>query len=322
MEEAQVPPPTSFEARMAGRTSIHFFLDIGDMGRQGAPVIDALLMAAVIEANVGRLNRDPALQAAHARLDSPPPDALRRPVSVNALAVSLDQPFETVRRHINQLIAAGLCVATPAGVYVPSEVLASEPFVGAARARYQRFWRFYEELRGFGVIEPMPYRPLPVEDPAAPVRAVGRVLSDYFFRTTDVLHRHVSDLLTGLILLAVVRANAEHLPPAQVVAILRTGWLRDEHRVPVRVAELSRRIGAPYETTRRHVGRLVEQGFCKRAGGGLLVDSEALHQPTLFAITSENFVNVRRMFRQAAALGAEGAGAARREGESAGAADA
>ena len=309
MEEALSQLLPDYEARMAGRASIMFFLDVADLGRQGASVIDALLVAAVVEANVGRLNRDPAMQAAYARLDTPPPDALRRPVSINALAVSLDQPFETVRRHINQLIAAGVCVATPAGVYVPTEVLISEAFASAAKARYQRFWRFYEELRSFGAIEPMPYVPLPVEHPAAPLRAVGRILSDYFFRSTEVLHRHMRDLMTGLVLLAVVRANSEHVPPAQVAAIMRTGWLRDEHRRPVRVAELSRRVGAPYETTRRHVGRLLEQGFCKRAGGGLLVASETFHQPTLYAITVENFVNVRRLFRQTAALGAEGAGA-------------
>jgi hypothetical protein len=42
-------------------------------------------------------------------------DALRRPISISALARSLGLPNETVRRHVNALVAAGYAARTPGG---------------------------------------------------------------------------------------------------------------------------------------------------------------------------------------------------------------
>ncbi|CAN7284848.1 DeoR family transcriptional regulator [Phenylobacterium sp. LjRoot225] len=290
------------EARVAGRLTVGFLLDIGDLGRMATPMLDALLFAAVIEANVNRFNRDPALQAAHARLDSAPPDALRRPVSINALATSLRIPFETVRRHINQLVGQGMLVSTSGGVYAPTEVLAAPQFVAAMRGRYERVFRFYDDLRAAELVEPLPCEPLPVDHPAAPVRAVGRVLSDYFFRTLDVLHRQVPDVLTAMVLLDVIRTSSGHISAAQEMVAIRAGWIPEAERTPVRVAQVSRRLCIPYETTRRHVGWLVDKGFCRREGGGVLLSADYRQAPTLFSIATDNLVNARRMFRQIAAL--------------------
>jgi DNA-binding IclR family transcriptional regulator len=70
----------------------------------------------------------------------------------------------------------------------------------------------------------------------------------------------------------------------------------------VRVAQISRRLSLPYETTRRHVGWLVEQGFCRREGGGVLLAADYVRAPTLSLIVTDNLADVRRMFRQIAAL--------------------
>lgn len=303
MDQAQAPDALiPVEARVAGRLTVAFLLDIGDLGRMNAPMLDALLFAAVIEANVNRLNRDAALQAAHARLDSAPPDALRRPVSINALATSLRIPFETVRRHINQLLRQGLLASASNGVYVPTEVVTAPPFVAAMRGRYERVFRFYEDLRTADLVEPLPCAPLPVDHPDAPVRAVGRILSDYFFRTLDILHRQAPDVLTAMVLLDVIRTGSEHVSPAQEAVAIRAGWIPEAERTPVRVAQVARRLSIPYETTRRHVGWLVDRGFCRREGGGVLLSPDYLQAPTLFSIATDNLINARRMYRQIAAL--------------------
>lgn len=308
------------EARLVGWLSVGFILDVAEMGRMGAPELDALLVAAVLEANVNRLNRDPALQAAHAQLDSAPPDELRRPVSINALAGSLRIPFETVRRHINKLIRQGYVASGPGGVYVPTAVVVSPPFVAAAKARYQRVFQFHAEMVAVEVAEPLPFTALPADHPQAPIRAVGRILSDYFFRMIDIMLQRVPDPLTGLLLLDIIRASTERIAPVQAAAVLRLGWIGEAEGGPVRVAHLSRRLGIPYETTRRHVGWLLEQGYCRRDGVGLALAPAYRDSHSLQAVTAANLVNIRRMYRQIAGLsvGQDQAGVQGRPGEAAG----
>ncbi|CAN7385171.1 hypothetical protein LJR219_002343 [Phenylobacterium sp. LjRoot219] len=296
-EQALAP----FEARIAGWLTVGFFLDIAFLGRMDAPVLDALLVAGVMEANLNRLNRDPELQAAHSGLDSAPPDDLRRPVSINALAGSLRLPFETVRRHVNQLVRQGVLVSTPQGVYVPVEVVVSPRFIGIMRARYQRVVQFYGDLELAGAVEPLATPFLPVDHPDAPIRAVGRILSDYFFRTLDALHRRVPDPLTVIVMLEVVRSSTEHFQASQAIAAMRGGWISDAERTPVRVAHLSRRLGIPYETTRRHVGWLVEQGICRRVGNGVLQAAAYRENDTALS-AADNLVNIRRLYRLIGAL--------------------
>jgi hypothetical protein len=282
-----------------------FMLDIAAIGRLEGRLLDALLIAAIIDANTNAVLRDPVQHAAYARVDTPPPDELRRLVSINALACSLRQPFETVRRHVKKLVAEGYCVLTPQGLYVPTSVIASPAFVATAQARYRRLFEFCEELRGIDVVEPLPYRPFPAEDPRAPVRAVGRILSDYFFRTFEILTFGTPDPLTTVALLEVARSSSSNLSAAQVEATMRLGWIPNEQRTPVRVAQLARRIGAPYETTRRHIGWLVEHRLCVQAKGGVLPSEDYLLRLGAGAIVADNLGNLRRMFRLLATLEGE-----------------
>jgi predicted ArsR family transcriptional regulator len=307
MEEALADPASiPIEARIAGWLTVGFILDIVDIGRSDAPLLDALLVAAVIEANVNRFNREPALQAAHACLDSPPPDQMRRPVSINALASSLQLSFETVRRQVNGLIRQGVMVATPSGVYVPMSMLVSPPIVAAALGRYERVFRFHDDLRAAGVVEALPTAPAPAQDPQAPVRAVNRILSDYFFRTLETLRRQIGDPLTSLVMLDVLRGSSGHILPTAVAAAMQAGWIADKERSPVRVAELSRRLGIPYETARRRIGWLVERAYCRQVSGGILPCAAFLKSPTLLSTSVDNLANIRRMYRQVASLGVVG----------------
>ena len=288
---------------MTARLTVGFLLDVADLGRMKAPLLDTLLFAAVVDANVNRVLRDPALQAAYARLDTPPPDELRRPVSINALAESLDLPFETVRRHIRKLSAQGVCVATPQGLLAPTKVLVSPQMAEVQKFRYTLVVRFHEDLRAQGVAEPLPFRPLPADDPAAPIRGVGRVLSDYFFRTLGGLHGQVRDPLSALILLLVLQISVEHIPPGQAARLLRNGNIPDEARAPVRAVHISRRLRVPYETTRRHIGWLVDAGIFRRSQDGVMVEHGVLEGAAMQSLLQENLVNVRRLFRGLAALG-------------------
>ncbi len=81
------------------------------------------IIATIIGANVEHITREPALARRFAGEHTPPPDSLREPVALRALARSIDFPFETVRRRVAALSEQGLVVATGLGVVVPTRVL-------------------------------------------------------------------------------------------------------------------------------------------------------------------------------------------------------
>lgn len=90
------------------------------------------------------------------------------------------------------------------------------------------------------------------------------------------------DVLHGIILIAIIQANAE--PPRrsagdqnhETVAALPD----DSPRTPVSAYAVAKRLGLPYETVRRHVARLVDEGRCVRVGarGGVIVPLAAIHE--------------------------------------------
>jgi DNA-binding Lrp family transcriptional regulator len=298
----QTAGAAGLELRLTARLAIGFILDLAELGRMGAPMLDALLLAAIVETNVGRVLRDPELQAAYACLNTPPPDELRRPVSINALAESLSLPFETVRRHVRKLVAQGFCMTGPQGVLVPTAVICAPAVVQAQLARYRRVARFCDELAAVGALPPLPCALPPADDPKAPVRAVGRILSDYFFRSMEVIHEHTRDTLSGIVCLEVMRASAQHIAPSELPELMRSGWIPEESRIPVRAASVARALGVPYETTRRHLGWLIEDGFVDRREAGVVPSRAYLDGPVAVALAAQNLANLRRMHRQLATL--------------------
>lgn len=106
--------------RVAARLANAFALDLVKLGGFGRDVIDGLLMCAISQANVAQITRSPDLQRTYATLDQPPPDELRRPVSVSAIANSLRIPFETARRRIAGLSDLSIVRTTPKGVIIPT----------------------------------------------------------------------------------------------------------------------------------------------------------------------------------------------------------
>lgn len=87
------------------------------------------IAAAITAANVRRVTRDPQLAQFYSSEGMPPPDSLRVPITLRSLAREIDLPFETVRRRVHALIAAGIVVQKGEGVIVPAEVMLSDRHV-------------------------------------------------------------------------------------------------------------------------------------------------------------------------------------------------
>lgn len=72
----------------------------------------------------------------------------RRPVSVMSIAHSISVPYETTRRYVNMLVAAGLCVRDGRrGVYIPDHALLTPEMEAAYRESYASFNRLAKALK-------------------------------------------------------------------------------------------------------------------------------------------------------------------------------
>lgn len=281
---------TTDVSMIALRASSGLILDQVRLARGPLDFLDALIVMAVSQANVAPITRDPELNARYATYDQPPPEPLRRPISVNAVAQSLGAPFETVRRRVSRLSKVGIYRVSPAGVIVPGWVVRVATHRAALRAGYDRTRGLYFHLAALGALPPMPEAAPWTEAP--PLRAVARLGADYLLRLIMTAGAELGDLTDAAIWLEVLRSSHEHLPDD-------AGCDRGQSR-PVRMTALARRIGMPFETVRRRMADLTARGLCETTADGVVLGPEATSGPALERIGEGNHRDLGRMF---AALG-------------------
>lgn len=273
----------SARERALGELSLAFLLDTMAGGVGGLPPRDGLLVLAINQANIAPLTRDVAARSAYGSLEAPAPDDERRPVSISAIAASLNLPFETVRRRIKGMEAHGACVTSDAGVIVPETFLTSVPYLQTVMASHARLRDFYRAADAERLVDPLPPSQFGVDD-GIPVRGAIRLLSDYILRTADHLLKQGGDIVAALVLLGVVVMDTELRPGSAPVRRATT------------VSALTAQLGIPAETVRRHVARLAEDGACIRTSQGYLVTAEILAQRSWSTFFHDNAVNVQRLF--------------------------
>ena len=294
--------------RVAARSAIGFALDLVKLGGFGRDVIDGLLLMAIAQANVALITRDPDLQRAYAGLDQPPPDDLRRPVSINAIASSLRIPFETTRRRVSALVKAEILQSTPRGVILPQAPLNSTFYRMGAEANYALVRNLYFRLRAIGLLDDLPRPNGPPFDPEhPPLRLVIRLSADYLLRLVDPLNRTIGDLVSGLILMDVFHANTEHLADTKDdddgAEWSESAFVSDLDRRPVSAADVARRLGIPHETVRRRLIRLVAEDRCERCNEGYQVSARILARGLLADMVITNLNDLQRLFGALAELG-------------------
>lgn len=289
--------------RVAARLANGFALDLVKLGGFGRDVIDALLLCAISQANVAQITRNPELQRRYATLDQPPPDELRRPVSISAIANSLRIPFETARRRVAALAELGVVITHPRGVTVPTAPLTSPFYRMGAMAHYELVRRLYFRLRGIGLLEDLAGPDGDTFDPEnPPVRLVVRLSSDYVLRLAEPINEYVGDLVTGLVLMAIIHANTEHLSDDEGgeadAEWMASGFVPDSHRRPARTAAIAERLGMANETVRRHLGRLMADDRCERNEDGYVVPSRILAREPFVQYMVDNQSHLYRLFAQ------------------------
>lgn len=301
------PTAPNSTVRVAARLSNSFALNLVKLGGFGRDVIDGLLMAAITQANLAQINRNPELQRAYATLEQVPPDSLRRPVSISAIANSLRIPFETARRRVHALIDLGVVAVEPRGVIIPQGPLNSPLYRYFAEAHYTLVRDLYMRLRRIGLLADLARMDAPPFDPAnKPVRLVARLSSNFVLRLAEPLTLHIGDLVSGLILMETVNANTEHLPDSEGgddADWTAAGFVDDDLRRPVRPAALSERLGIPPETVRRHLRRLTKSGLVERKEDGFVVPAQVLARPPLIQCMVDNQSHLHRLYAGLAEFG-------------------
>lgn len=124
-------------------------------------------------------------------------------------------------------------------------------------------------------------------------RFVVRTVNDGFLRLISLLSRSFDgDLLSGIIFLTLAHANTQHLTGAAREYHATVGVVPDDQRRPASIHSISAFLGVPYETTRRHVNRLIEQGLCERRGGkGVVVPAAIVEGELGSQITANGYAS-------------------------------
>jgi hypothetical protein len=306
--DAMIPEASISILRLALRMSNGFVLDLLKLHRGERDFADALILATFVQCNSAPVAGRPDLQQRYAGFATPVPEAMGRTISINAVAASLGMPFETVRRRTKTLIGEGLCEATANGVRLADAYACSPQQHAALSAAYALTRGLYLRLVRASCVQPMELPPL--ADPCGdadepPVRIVWRTAADFLLRAMELLLPRFTSLTRVFVVLAVSRANTEHLPDTLhgEEGVDARAMVPDEFRRPVRASEVAARLGLPHETVRRNLAEETAVGRCRRVSGGFIVPAEVLAQPYVLAASGANYRNLTRMFGELAETG-------------------
>lgn len=262
--------------------SFPFLLDEVIIGVAGLRPLDALLVMAINQANIAPLTRDPEARRKYGHLEAPAPDNERRPVSINAVAASLGLSYETVRRHVRRLADGDVCTIGHEGVIVPASFLTSPDYLQSVIHAHDRLRGFYFELRGAGLIQPLPDA---MFEPAAavPIRAAARLLSDFLLRAFEGILREAGEVISGLVLLALLGGAMRAGDGSAIVGTTASS------------SALARLLYLPDETVRRRILLFLEKGLCSRTARGVALRRESFARPGVRLLFADNAANVQRL---------------------------
>ena len=139
--------------RIISRLSMDYVVSIYSAILRGSDhdPLDALLLSTVAVANVAHLNADPELSRTYARMDQPEPVAIKRPISRNAVALSLGLSYETARRRIQKLIEEGALIEVTGGLIGANETTRPDMVKMMAEQNATLLRRLVRSLRDAGV---------------------------------------------------------------------------------------------------------------------------------------------------------------------------
>lgn len=211
------------------------------------------------------------------------------PTSAHALAASLGRPYETTRRHVNALIADGLCVRHGNHIHVTPEGLRRPRIAHLVRWTHDCFVRFVEDLGATGEALPPPRGCAQYAMVAGVQSAIDIMLA--VIQTNREKHAGWLDLI---LFSTVVAANCRGHPLAASHGPADT---------PVSALAVARTIGVTSATANRHLSAMTGTGQLVRVRGGFRVNGAWLAHPAAQAVSDASLQNIRRLLGGLAAQG-------------------
>jgi DNA-binding Lrp family transcriptional regulator len=114
-------------------------------------LLDALVCTAIMTANADLLTHDAELAWKYGGAETPPPDELRRPVTIAALARRLNLPHESVRRRVNHFVALGWVKRVTGGYLYRIDRMQHAEVLDSGLVTSQRFLQLLQTLRQLGL---------------------------------------------------------------------------------------------------------------------------------------------------------------------------
>ncbi len=202
------------------------------------------------------------------------------PMGIRELARRLDIPFETVRRQVRKLVRKGACHAEDGGICLDPSIRRAERTNAMLRKIYLEAGRMLDGLRRIKVGH---YRP--PRSPSHSARTLSKEQTSVVLASIRLLLAAMKamrgffdgDLMTGLVFTAIRAANVKHITNTTPGA--NRDVLPDSDRRPVSIMAISNSMKFPYETVRRHAGKLIRQGMCIRVGhDGMIVPASVFRK--------------------------------------------
>lgn len=276
------PSMTAESGHRLLRLSASYMLDQLASGRVIFDILDSLIAVAASQANVAPVTASRELQLRYATFDHPPPDDVRRPISINALAQSLRLPFETVRRRLLKLSLLGVCQTTRAGILVPSRVLFAPIHLNALDRNDHltaELWR--QTSNDLQAGQQGEVGPVWAD---RPLRILSRVAFDYVLRLADQLGEVFGNPVSVAVWAATIETN----------------------KAPISMQAIARRVHLSPETVRRRVHELVGQDVLQILPSGVVPSREFLMSEAIDRVVVRNRSDLLRLFAGLSELGVIG----------------
>lgn len=215
--------------------------------------------------------------------------AIKRPISIRALALSLTLPYETARRHMRGLLDRRLCVREGRSGYTTGNGAAARKLLALQyRLNAEAFIEMLADMRAAGVdLDKLAIVPGAVPRPensgANRLDVFFRVANDFTLRLIEAgIAIHGNSLERGIVFVTIAGSNTNAIwRDPELANRYGDTILPDGLRVPVSMGEVARLTQMPKETVRRYANQLLREGDCVRVGKlGLIVPARVHERVT------------------------------------------
>jgi predicted transcriptional regulator len=219
------------------------------------------------------------------------------PFSVNALAASLDRPFETVRRHIMAMVADGICAKSPQGVILAPAPAREAEVIAFFAGHAQILHRLADKIARHDVAIARPATPLGDQ-----LRLMVTAALDLgLIALENNEHQSWFELIIHGAMIhecGIAFINDAALARAYGNVVIPDAMWR-----PVTIRVIAEKYGMPYATVRRHIDAMQSVGMLRKGKGGYTLSTEWTAQPARIAMSNQTVLYLLRHMRALAASG-------------------